>query len=498
MERIIFTNYKSIFLGSIVLIALVIGVIIAHLPPFVGGVLVIVLFLIFLSFFYFLERANFSWVDDLKFKSAIFLVIILPFQNTLNLLVGFSLKPLALIPMFFCIDQIVLIFASGKFKKPNFFELFSILLIVYAIIYIPPVLLLPFDALDALFGSVLGFFVQLQGLLYYFFIVNIRLTPQRTRRLFVCIIVVLFVLVGYGVYEYLFDQYGLADFLVKHSNHPAISGVEVMLYRQRYYAIEPVYRSMSFELDFVSLGYYGFFLSSVFFALVLLNPYWRGKIGLWGLLLIAIFGLLSSLTISAIGCFVISCVIIWWVWREKIKLAYTIVLVTLAIVIFLGAILGIPGVTERIQDVFMGKDIQFASHRELNSRLWSEEFFKYVFGRGTGVSGNTAINYFEGYFIENEYIGNVSEWGWAGFLLYIFFIFSLLGNTWRLSRIFPKGSVRRALSVGLFTVTIGYILIGFYHNVWGQSNVDVLFLTLLALLQSGDWSKIEHTGLEKV
>jgi hypothetical protein len=146
-------------------------------------------------------------------------------------------------------------------------------------------------------------------------------------------------------------------------------------------------------------------------------------------------------------------------------------------------------------DIVRGDDFQASWHHAYNAQFFREEFSKYILlGYGTGVAGPTEAKYFRGYGVEHEYFANAIQWGWPGLLIYILFMLSLLRRTWASRFCFPKGSVRYALSVGLFAVAVGYTLIGFYHNVWGQSSVDVQFLVLLAMLTSGDWSKIEAKG----
>jgi hypothetical protein len=486
-------SWFRLFLGLIT--AVVLGTTVAYVGPLIGGGIAVILCGMVLGLLYFSSSLPASLVNNIKFTAIVLLVSILPFENTLNLLVGFSLKPLAIIPFFFCIDSAMRTLVSGKHRIPKMFEFAATTLIIWAILYIPMTLLLPVPPLQALMGGLLGFFIQFRALFYYFAVRSISLDSRQTQRLLQVILVTLFVLTAYGVYEYMFDRYGLADYLLEHSQHPAISEYDMARgLRYQQYTIG-TYRSMSFSLEFVTFGYSGFVLSSIFFALLLINPHWRKRIRLWILLIVAVLGLLSSQTISAIGSFLMSCALVWGIWKQKVKLYYGIAVLVVIVIIGFIASRSLPEVVDRMVDIVKGDDLQARWHHAYNARFFREEFSKYVLlGYGTGVAGPTEAKYFHGYGVEHEYFANAIQWGWPGLLIYILFMLSLLRRTWVSRFRFPKCSVRYALSVGLFAVAVGYTLIGFYHNVWGQSSVDVQFLVLLAMLTSGDWSRIEAKG----
>jgi hypothetical protein len=477
------------------LVASLLGFVVAHFGPVIGGVIVIALCSIIWGWVYLSSHLPVVSLSRIKFVALVVLVAILPFENTLNLLIGFSLKPLVLIPFVICVDALLHILASGKSARPKLLNVAAVVLMLWAICYIPVTLLLPVPPLHALTGSLLGFFIQFRALIYYFALLSLALDAQQTKRMFWIVLGTLFILVSYGVYEFLFERYGLVNFVLAHSKHAAISeyGLDRSLYYQQYSSGS--YRSMSFSLEFVAFGYAGFVLASIVSALVCLAPHWRKKAYFWSLPLISVLGLLSSQTVSAIGSFLVSCLLIWIMWKQKIKMYYSMLLLILALVVLLLAIAYFPEVVGRLSDILTGRDIQADWHHAYNAQFFRAEFSKYVFlGYGTGVAGPTEAKYFRGYGVEHEYFGNAIQWGWPGLLLYVIFMISLIRHTYRIRHLFPAGSVRYALSVGLFVVAVGYSLIGFYHNVWGQSSVDVCFLVLLAMLTSGNWSRVEPTS----
>jgi hypothetical protein len=431
----------------------------------------------------------------IEYLSVLGILVILPFQNSLNLLIGFSIRaPILGLWAFFFMDTLLTQFASRREQtwKLCLFEAMALLLTFWAIIYLPVA-----AWAGSIFGGVYGFIVQFQGILAYFVIRSLSLTEKQIRKLLAVMLVSLVIMVGYGFYEFMWAQYKHIDWLVAHSRHPFVQDLGSLAgrayYRQQWVA-GASYRSQSFELEFVSFGYSGYVLSSVLLAVVVLGRRWRKSRRMRIALGLAVLGLGSSVTLSAIGIFFLSFWIVGWeAFRRRGNAKYAwILLPTLAMAGIIVAWAIFPHIFVPIQERLAG--LSLADRHQIHTRgnlVLLERVLPFVLmGRGTGTSGPGALKFFPSeefptYFTENEYLGNIAEWGLPGLLVYLLFMFSLARHIIRLKRRYRWGSLGYALGVGLFCVTIGYSLIGFYHNVWGQSSIDVQFMTLLALWTQG-------------
>jgi hypothetical protein len=429
----------------------------------------------------------------IKYLSMLGLLIILPFQNSLNLLIGFSIRPLTLgLPIFFLVDDILAFWSlkRKRIRRLNLFDVSALSLIIFAVFYLP---------VSALAGSILGgaygFVTQFQGLFAYFVIRKLSLNDDQVRKILVAMLISLVMMVGYGFFEFMWAQYRHIDWLVAHSSHPFVQdGANLVrgYYRQTMSGAA-YYRSQSFELEFISFGYSGYVLSSTLLPGVLLSRRWRKNRWMWIALALAVLGLVSSVTISAIGIFFLAFWIVGWEGlrhRGNAKYAW-VSLPVLAVVGLIVAGVLFPQVMTPIRQRL--SSLSLSARHEVHTRgnliLWDRVSPFLIFGRGTGTSGPGSAKFFPSsqydYFVENEYLSNIAEWGLPGLLFYLLFMFSLGRHILRMKRQYPYGSLGYALGVGLFSIFIGYVLVGFYHNVWGQSSIDVQFMTLLALWTRG-------------
>jgi hypothetical protein len=439
--------------------------------------------------------------QQIKYLSIIGLLVILPFQNSINLLLGFSIRPLTLgLPIFFLIDDLIVFLISKRraIRKPYNFEVVTIGLIVLAISYLPAS-----ASAGSLIGGIYSFIFQFQGIFTYFVIRNLSLKEDQSKKLLVIMLISLVIMVGYGIVEFLWAQYSHIDWLVAHSNHPFVQDQANLI--SGYYRAAQTgpasYRSQSFELEFISFGYSGYVLSSLLLAVLVLAPRWRKKPWMWVALVLAVLGLASSVTISAIGVFFLSFCIVGFnglLHRGNAKFVWVLLPVLavggLVVTYMLSPQLATP-ILQRLENLSLSS--RHAVHIRFN-QFYLEKVKPFLFfGRGTGTSGPGSTKFFPfgeyGYFVENEYLSNITEWGILGLLVYLLFMFSLGWHILRKKRQYRYGTLGHALGIGLLSVFIGYVLIGFYHNVWGQSSIDVQFLTLLALWTRG--SKLFKSGL---
>jgi hypothetical protein len=423
-----------------------------------------------------------------KFISVIALLAVLPFQNTLNLVLGTSIRPLTL-------GLLVVLFLDGlrllvkRNHKFNFFEQMALLWIGFALLYIPVTMFAIGSIPKGFEAGIFGFMVQYQGFMAYFIIRSMRLSNRQSVRILKVMFITLTIVVGYGFFEYFWGQYKLLNWLIENSRHPYILEGEYGYFRQRVGA--GFYRSQSFILEFVTFGYFGYVLSSILFAVVALSRKARKKKLLWVALTLAVLGLLSSITLSGIAILVLTAGVVGWeTLRRRGMAKYAFLLIPIFVVIsFLLFIISQPAVVETIEDqLSQQKSIydRLVVHLEYNVAYLNEiPLETMLLGRGMGTSGPGSRRYFPreqyDFFIENEYLGNVAETGLISFFLYLLLIFALVRYILIIKRQFPWGSHGYALGVGLFCVTLGYILIGFSHNVWGQATIDVQFMMLLAL-----------------
>lgn len=434
-----------------------------------------------------------SLKQRIKYLSMLGLLIILPFQNSLNLLIGFSIRPLTLgLPIFFLADD-VLAFWSVKrnhIRRLYLFEFLALSLILFAVFYLPVS-----ARAGSIVGGAYGFVTQFQGLFAYFVIRNLSLNDDQARKILVAMLIPLVIMVGYGFFEFMWAQYEHIDWLVAHSSHPFVQDRANLIggYYRQTMSGAAYYRSQSFELEFVSFGYSGYVLSSILLAGVLLVRRWRKSRWMWIALALAVLGLASSVTISAIGIFFLVFWIVGWEGlRHRGNAKYVWVsLPVLAIVSLIIVGVLFPQVMTPIRQRL--SSLSLSERHEVHARgnlvLWDQVSPFLIFGRGTGTSGPGSTKFFPpgqyDYFVENEYLSNIAEWGLPGLLFYLLFMFGLGWHILRMKRRYPCGSLGYALGVGLFCVSVGYVLIGFYHNVWGQSSIDVQFMTLLALWTGG-------------
>ncbi len=475
----ILTLGMGLLLSLILLVSVFLGI---PLIGLAGGVGVTGTFLFIFCFPAKLKRR-------IKYLSVLLTLIILPFQNTLNLVVGFSIRALILViwALFF-VDLILVLFSSPKrVRQLSFFEQMALVLSGWAVIYLP----VSFLVADSLLGGIQGFLVQFQGIFAYFVVRSLKLTERQTKKILLIMLISLVVMVGYGFYEFIWGQYQLIDWLVAHSNHPYIQQAQGQVYLGYYRQLQSgidYYRAQSFELEFVSFGYSGYVLSSCLLAVVLLSRRWRKSPWLWMALLASALGLISSVTLSAIAIFFFSFWFIGWeALRHRGNAKYVWILMPILAIISLISIWFISPhtfapVQKRLEKISLADRSQV--HLIDNQKVLAQVLPQVVLiGRGTGTSGPGSGH--SGYFIEQEYAGNAAEWSWLGLGIYMVFMFSLLRHIIRLKRRYQWGSLGYALGTGLLCVTIGYLLIGFYHNVWGQSSIDVQFMILLILWTQG-------------
>jgi hypothetical protein len=427
-----------------------------------------------------------------KFVVILMLIVILPFQNTLNLLLGFSIRPVTLGLLAVSFFHSILTLLKRR-QKLYFFEQLALLWIGLAIFYIPVTALTSKNIIAGIEAGIFGLMIQYQGFLAYFVVRGMQFSKLQTFWILKVMLISLTVLVGYGFYEYFWGQYQLLDWLVEHSRHPHILEGEYGYFRQRVGAI--YYRSQSFVLEFVSFGYFGYVLSSILFAALALSQQVRKKFILWIALALAMLGLFSSLTLSGIAILLLTiCVVGWEAWRKRGNAKYLLLLIPLfAVFSFIVVMIFKPSITETIfEQLDYQKSIaeRLQVHIDINKEALNKTPIEtLILGRGIGTSGPGSRRYFPSnqydFFIENEYIGNLAETGFLSLILYPLLMISLLMHIRKITRSYQWRSIGYALGVGIYCVTLGYILIGFSHNVWGQAAIDVHFLMLIGIWSQG-------------
>jgi len=429
-----------------------------------------------------------------KFLLILALVIVAPYQNSLNLVLGFSTRPVILgtLAVLF-LDGLRVLAQSGQ--KPSLMEQAALLWIALAILYIPMAIFTAGSVARGILAGIYGFLLQFQGVFAYFAIRSLRLSAAQAKAFLLALVVSLVLMVGYAFYEFLFARYALVNWLVSNSAHPFVQDQASLM--QSYYRMKlsgpAFYRSQSFELEFVSFGYSGFVTSSLVLAMCLLSRRWCRRPLAWIAVVVSSLGLVSSFTISSIASFLVSALLVLCVrtaHKGVPKLGWMGLLVAAAILVAV-TILAAPHVVAPIRERLA--NLQLVERHEVHADAASEYLGRVVpslfIGRGTGTAGPGSSKFLpkEEYrlFIENEYLGNIAEWGVPGLLIYLFFMFTLARHLIHLLRLYRYGSLGYALLVGLFSVALGYAVIGFYHNVWGQSSIDVQFMSLVALCTQG-------------
>lgn len=407
----------------------------------------------------------------------LFLAFMLPFENTLNLVLGYTLRPLTLfIPFLLFLFVLYRIF-ENKFKL-NLLDILALLLMAIGFIYIFPAL-----TTISLSEAMMGFFLQFQAFFVYFIVRYFTFEKEEILKLSKVAFICLFILLAYGVYEFIFARYELIDWIVANSHHPfakSQANSTEGFYRQKFLG-DFLYRSQSFLLEFVSFGYYGFLLSSICFAVYFLHKVKKKRFLLLALI-ISFLGLLSSVTLSSLTATLVTFAIVFGfsVYNDIRKLFNLIKVVFFSICVFFLFYAFNQETKEFIDNSLEAVSLidRLQAHSNATKEDNSSFFLNNLFGHGTGV----AVTNIEGLFIEQEYKGNFAEWGLLGYLLYIAFYLVLIYTITKLIKINPLHSLGYALSVGAFCLAIGFGLTGFVHNLWGSSTSLVIFFGLVGIL----------------
>ncbi len=427
----------------------------------------------------------------IKYLSILAIFVVLPFQNTLNLIVGFSIRAgmLVVITLFFIDTIFTLIFLRGKHvQKLNHFEAASLAFMLLAVLYLPGA-----AAAGSLVGGIQSILQRFQGVFAYFIVRNLPLKEKQVKRLVLVMLIPLVIMVAYAVPEFLWWRYQLIDWLVANSTHSFIQEGGAVGYYRQYWSGSENFRAQSFELTFLALGYSGHMLSSVLLAMVFLSRRWRKKLWPRLALVLAILGTVASATLSSIAIILIAFGMVGLIAlqrRGNAKFIWLFAVGFVVIGILAGGIVGqmlFPDQLALIVDRIVHLNIvnRLMVHVGSSESAWrsvSAEVF--LIGKGTGVP--TMQRYFglENY-IEHEYLGDLIAWGVLGLVVYSLFMLSLFVLIIHVGRHYVWGSLGYALGVGLFCIALGYFLIGFAHPIWGQTSTDVHFMTLLALWTRG-------------
>ena len=415
-----------------------------------------------------------------RYYTLLFLLILYPYQNTLNMLVGFSLKPIWLgLPFLLFIDVIFRRVAAGR-KFGIFVERYGLLYLVVGLIFLPLALIVSF------IGAVQGFLVQYLGIFSFFVFKDLRVDERRKKIMIVAIFSSLFVTVVYGIYEYFFARFALVDWLIAHSSNSFVNGSIPVENSFKRVTAGVFYRSQSFELAFLEFGYQGFLLSTLSLGILFLWSDLRKKVWMAIATLLSFIGMLSSLTFSAVGMFIAGFFYFIFGLRGFKRLRRVILLSLLMFFFAVALLFTIPQFRDTVGLAleFNSAGSKLAVHTDAGSLFESSHVLSYlIIGRGTATASTSQRWFPVEWFVENQYVATVVETGIIGLAVYILFMISIYLHLRRIKKRFQYGSFDYALVVSLIWVWVFYVAVGFIHGAWG-SDVDFMFMGLVGLISN--------------
>jgi hypothetical protein len=422
-------------------------------------------------------------MSDRRYSLLLSLLLVYPYQSTLNLLVGYSIKPLTYGVPF-------LLFLGVIFRRINTMppgrrftlpiEKYSLLNLVTALVFLPLSLAISFE------GASMGFLVQYVGVFSFFVFKDLRINSKQKETIIFAMIASLFVSVVYGVYEYLFARFVLVDWLVAHSSHSTITG-DIPLnetYKLMFYVGSVFYRSQSFELAFLAFGWQGFFLTTLLLGILFLWDSLRRKIWMALAMLLSFLGMVSSVTLSAVGMFVVGYFYFLLHLRglRKIRIVFLSILM-LGILIL--SIFLIPSVRQTVE---LGLEYNSAKNKlaahEIDSNFdRADVLHNFIMGRGTASSSTLQRWFPEEMYVEHQYYSTIAERGIIGLIVYLLFMYSIYSHLRSMKRSLRYGTLDYAVVVSLIWVWVFYVVVGFIHNSWGY-DIDFMFMGLVGLISN--------------
>jgi len=416
-------------------------------------------------------------VTDRRYYLALLLLLIYPYQNTLNLIIGFSLKPITYgLPFLLFIAIIFKRFktspAGSRFVLP--LERYSLLDLTTAVIFLPLAMVISFT------GALTGFITLYLGVFSFFLFSDLRINAKKRNILVLVLLASLLISVVYGVYEYLFAKFELVDWLVERSSHAFLEG-DISEGYKRYSDI--FYRSQSFELGFLPFGYQGFFLTTLLLGIVLLSNAFRGKIWIALAAVLSFLGLLSSVTLSAIAM----CIGGYFYFLVHLRGLRRVKIIVVSICLLYGAVMAIMWDSDLLSVVELGLEVTSAkskleAHEEDNFDK-ADVIDNLVIARGTGTSSTSQQLFPKEMFIEHQYYATLAERGIIGLATYLLFMISLYLHLNAKKKKLDRGTFNYAIVVSLIWVWVFLIVVGFIHNSWG-GNVDFMFMGLVGLMSN--------------
>jgi hypothetical protein len=280
------------------------------------------------------------------------------------------------------------------------------------------------------------------------------------------------VVTAYGIYEYFFAQYQLAD-IVAARGKVTTEYMYMGMYLQKINTANRFYRSMSFILEFVYFGYFG--LASVFLCVAW---YMRShtKTALVSIL-IAVFGTLTSLSMSTVAAGFVSLVAYGLLKARPRKKFILLIVLAIGIGVYYSLIVMVNnkidvGFVKRLVMVAEGTDYSTQQHMQLS---W-EELSKVSF---LGKSWETTY--------EHEYIDAYMRMGILGATTY-FLVYLLIYL--RIAKVMLTRSPLAVWAAPAFLLMTSFIFIGFVHHSFCATNLTAFFLILFATVENSiRWEK---------
>ncbi len=394
------------------------------------------------------------------------------------MLVGFSLKPITLgLPFLLFVGIIFRKFSTST--SYGLLEKGSLLNLGVAIIFLPLTLIISFT------GAVEGFLVEYLGVFSFFVFKDLRIDERRKKVLIVAMLASLFLSVVYGIYEYFFARFDLVDWLVAHSSNTFVNGSIPVSDSFKRVTEGVFYRSQSFELDFLSFGYQGFFLCTVLLGILLFYESLRRRIWIAIATILSFIGMFTSLTFSAVGMFITG--FFYYLLNlhgfrriKRISLASIIALFILAMILST-----IPDVRDTLNLAlkFNSVGAKLGVHAG-EGRFENAHVMDYILiGRGTATASTSQRWFPLEWFVENQYLATIVETGLIGLVTYLIFMISIYAHLRKMKKKLHYGTLDYALVICLMWIWVFYVVVGFVHGSWGN-NIDFMFMGLVGLISN--------------